>query len=189
MKGNHVHVPSENKSARVWHFWYKIYINQMFMPHIIILQIFKKKNNFRKNHNTGLLFSICQINLFNGFLIMCLNNLSNKYNHFMTYHQKKIKTSKQFFQMILFILLRKIVLINWDCWKLLDFNLFIVVLILFCIRGFIYFSVGIIQRMTPWSAVYYFYFVTIKNLFVYFNSFSTVYVLFSSQWFVTFSLK
>ena len=57
---------------------------------------------------------------------MCLNNLSNKCNHFMTYHQKKIKTSKQFFEMILFILLRKIVLINWDCWKLLDFNLFIV---------------------------------------------------------------
>ena len=83
----------------------------MFMPHIIILQTFKK-NNFGKNHNTGLLFSICQINLFNGFLIMCLNNLSNKYNHFMTYHQKKIKTFKQFFQMILFILLRKIVLIN-----------------------------------------------------------------------------
>ena len=65
--------------------------------------------------------------------------------------------------MILFILLRKIVLVNWDCWKLLDFNLFIVVLILFCIRGFIYFSVGIIRGMTPWIAVYYFYFVTIKN--------------------------
>ena len=94
---------------------------------------------------------------------MCLNNLSNKYNHFMTYHQKKIKTFEQFFQMILFILLRKIVLINWDCWKLLDFNLFIVVLILFCIRGFIHFSVGIIRRMTPWSAVNYFYFVTIKK--------------------------
>ena len=103
----------------------------------------------------------------------------------MTYHQKKIKTSEQFFQMILFILLRKIVLINWDCWKLLDFNLFIVVLILFCIRGFIYFSVGFIRRMTPWSAVYYFYFVTIKNLVVYFNSFSTVNVLFSSKWFGT----
>lgn len=81
----------------------------------------------------------------------------------MTYHQKKIKTSEQFFQMILFMLLRKIVLINWDCWKLLDFNLFIVAQILFCIRGFIYFSVGFIRRMTPWSAVYYFYFVTIKK--------------------------
>lgn len=65
--------------------------------------------------------------------------------------------------MILFILLRKIVLINWDCWKLLDFSLFIVVLILFCSRGFIYFSVGFIRRMTPWSSVYYLYFVTVKN--------------------------
>ena len=186
MKSNHVYVPSENKSSRVWYFWHKIYINQMFM--LYILQIFYK-NNYSKNDNTGLLFGICQINLFSGFLIMCLNNLSNKYNHFMTYHQKKIKTAKQFFQMILFILLREIVLINWVCWKLLDFNLFIVVLILFCIRGFIYFSVGIIRRMTPWSAVYYFYFVTIKKLFVYFNSFSTVNVLFSSQWFGTFLRK
>lgn len=156
------------------------------MPHILQTV---KINNYSKNDNTGLLFGICQINLFSGFLIMCLNNLSNKCNHFMTYHQKKIKTSKQFFQMILFILLRKIVLVNWDCWKLPDLNLFIVVLILFCIRGFIHFSVGIIRRMTPRSDVYYFYFVTIKKLFVYFNSFSTVNVLFSSFWFGTFSRK
>ena len=47
----------------------------MFM--LYILQIFYK-NNYSKNDNTGLLFGICQINLFSGFLIMCLNNLSNQ---------------------------------------------------------------------------------------------------------------
>ena len=68
---------SENKSSRVLFFSHEIYINQMFM--LYILQIFFKKNNYSKNDNTGLVFSICQINLFNGFLIMCMNNLSNKY--------------------------------------------------------------------------------------------------------------
>ena len=61
---------SENKSSRVLFFSHKIYINQMFMLYIL-------RNS--KNDNTDLVFSICQINLFSGFLIMCMNNLSNKY--------------------------------------------------------------------------------------------------------------